>query len=185
MVTREEIIHKGFFVVCLHAKHYVDEIKGVGEQIIFSINQDSELSKMGVPSSLFKATYSDNTNLPVFDICPALLEPLLEIAKRFLDDATLAEYKKYCLERFATRTLASSQEVDALYPVIEVKHPVDWLDEYTRNKNAMQIRADRNAKCASTINEINTACDLLGRNAESESIAISERHHTINLEHDE
>lgn len=139
---------------------------------------------MGVPSSLFKATYSVNTNLPVFDICPALLEPLLDIAKRFLDDATLAEYKKYCLERFATHTLASSREVDALYPVIAVKHPVDWVDEYTRNKNAMQIRADRNAKCASTINEINTACDLLGRNAESASIALSERHHTINLEHD-
>lgn len=43
-VTREEIIQKGFFVVCLHAKHYVAEIKGVGEKNNF-LNKPGKRAK--------------------------------------------------------------------------------------------------------------------------------------------
>ena len=73
----------------------------------------------------------------------------------YLDDKTFIEYKKYILDEFSRKALISSKEVDALYPVITVSHPEDWLKQYKEHQHAAEVKAERDAECAATIKLIN------------------------------
>ena len=155
-LTREDCIVRGFYAIGEVASNFADIIIRDADKLMDSIKALAPLSFNGIPSSLFRVTYSTHYDYPLIDICPALLDQFLDISRQYLeDDETFSEYKKHILDEFANQAWSSSKEVDALYPVITVDHPESWLKQYMEQKHDAEIKAKRDAECASAIKLIN------------------------------
>lgn len=155
-LTRKDCIARGFYAIGEVASNFADIIIRDADKLIDSIKAFAPLSFNGIPSSLFRVTYSTHYDYPLIDICPALLDQFLEISRQYLEnDETFREYKKSILDDFAQKALTSSKEVDALYPVVTVSHPEDWLRHYKEQKHEAEVKAKRDADCAAEIKLIN------------------------------
>ena len=155
-LTRKDCIARGFYAIGEVASNFADIIIRDADKLMDSIKAFAPLSFNGITSSLFRVTYSTHYDYPLIDICPALLDQFLEISRQYLEnDETFREYKKSILDDFAQKALTSSKEVDALYPVITVSHPEDWLRHYKEQKHNAEIKAKRDAECATAIKLIN------------------------------
>ena len=162
-LTRKDCIAKGFYAIGNIASNFAETIIRDADRLMDSIKAFTPLAYNGIPSSVFRVTYSTHYDYPLIDICPALLDQFLDISRQYLDDddddddddETFKEYKKYILDEFAQKALTSSKEVDALYPVITVEHPESWLRNYKERKHAAEVKAKRDAECASAIKLIN------------------------------
>ncbi len=155
-LTRKDCIARGFYAIGEVASNFADIIIRDADKLMDSIKTFAPLAFNGIPSSLFRVTYSTHYDYPLIDICPALLDQFLDISRQYLeDDETFSEYKKHILDEFANKAWSSSKEVDALYPVVAVSHPEDWLRHYKEQKHDAEIKAKRDAECASAIKLIN------------------------------
>lgn len=154
-LTRNDCIARGFYAIGNVASNFADILIRDADRLMDSIKAFAPLADNGIPSSVFRVTYSTLNDYPLIDICPALLSQFLEISKQYLDDETFDGYKKYILDTFATAAWSSSKEVDALYPVITVDHPESWLRQYKERKHAAEVKAKRDADCAAEIKLIN------------------------------
>lgn len=155
-LTRKDCIARGFYAIGAVASNFADIIIRDADKLMDSIKAFAPLSFNGIPGSLFRVTYSTHYDYPLIDICPALLDQFLEISRQYLDnDETFREYKKAILDDFVRKALMSSKEVDALYPVITVSHPEEWLRQYMEHKHAAEVKAKRDAECAAAIKLIN------------------------------
>ena len=161
-LTRKDCIARGFYAIGAVASNFADIIIRDADKLMDSIKAFAPLADNGIPSHLFRVTYSTLYNYPLIDICPALLEQFLYISRQYLDDETFSAHKKSILNGFAQKalgcaqkSLTSSKEVDALYPVITVSHPEDWLKQYKEHQHAAEVKAERDAECAATIKLIN------------------------------
>jgi hypothetical protein len=155
-LTRKDCIARGFYAIGEVASNFADIIIRDADKLMDSIKAFAPLANNGIPSSLFRITYSTLYDYPLIDICPALFDQFLYISRQyFVDDETFSEYKKHILDAFANQAWASSKEVDALYPVITVCHPESWLKQYMEQKHAAEVKAKRDAECAATIKLIN------------------------------
>lgn len=154
-LTRKDCIVRGFYAIGAVASNFADIIIRDADKLMDSIKAFAPLAYNGIPSSLFRVTYSTLYDYPLINICPALLDQFLEISKQYLDDETFREYKKSILNGFAQKALTSSKEVDALHPVITVSHPESWLRQYKENQHNAEVKASRDAKCADAIKLIN------------------------------
>lgn len=170
-LTRKDCIAKGFYAIGKVASNFADIIIRDADRLMDSIKVFAPLADNGIPSSLFRVTYSTLYDDPLIDICPALLSQFLDISKQYLDDETFREYKKYILDTFAREAWSSSKEVDALYPVITVEHPESWLRQYKERKHDAEAKAKRDAKCAAEIKLINDTLEasLAAAKAKKES----------------
>ena len=159
-LTRTDCIARGFYAIGNVASNFADIIIRDADKLMDSIKAFAPLSFNGIPSSLFRVTYSTHYDYPLIDICPALLDQFLEISRQYLEnDETFREYKKSILDDFAQKALTSSKEVDALYPVVTVSHPEDWLRLFKEHKHEAEIKAKRDAECAAAIKLINDTLD--------------------------
>jgi len=170
-LTRKDCIARGFYGIGNIASNFADTLIRDADRLMDSIKAFAPLADNGVPSSLFRVTYSTLNDYPLIDICPALLSQFLYISKQYLDDETFEEYKKYILDAFATTTWTSSKEVDALYPVITVDHPESWLRQYKERKHEAEVKAKRDAECAADIKLIKDTLEasLAARRAKKEA----------------